>query len=153
MRNNFVAQRVENGWEWLLKRNCSISPYQMAGIFLLLALVSLCIGISFYLMGATLILPYCFLEIAVLLLAFLYNAKHANDYEQLIIEPYLIKVTSKNGNCETSIELNRLLSRVEQLENQGSLISITQGAKQVYFGNHIHVSLRERLWREIRLKL
>ena len=153
MANSVFAQRVDNGWEWFLKRNCSISPYQLAGIFLLLAIISLTIGVTFYVMGATLILPYCFLEILVLFLAFLYNAKHANDYEKLVIEPNIIRLINKNGDLENTTELNRSFSKLEQLADHRNLIMISQGAREVYFGNHIHINLRERLYREIRVKL
>jgi len=153
MQNTVVAQRTENGWEWFFKRNCSISPYQLAGIFLFLGIVSLSIGITFYAMGATLILPYCFVEIFVLILAFFYNAKHANDYEQLVLQPNVIKIVHKKGELVKSFELNRPYVRVELVADKQDLILLSHGAQQVHFGSHIHPNLRSRLSSEIKLKL
>ena len=73
-------------WSWHLKRNISISPAQMALIFTVLGLISLAIGAGFYMMGASLVLPFSLLEIAVLLIAYFYNAVHANDYEKLVMQ-------------------------------------------------------------------
>jgi len=80
MKDLFKGDKFEDCWQWTFKRNCSISPQQLTIIFSLLGLVSLSIGISFYLMGAFLILPFSFIEILALLTAFYYNAVHANDY-------------------------------------------------------------------------
>ena len=153
MQNSVTAQRIENGWDWFFKRNCSISPYQLAGIFIFLGIVSLTIGTTFYMMGATLILPYCFVEIFVQMLAFFYNAKHANDYEQLVLQPNVIKIIHKKGELVNSIELNIPYARVELISEKQDLILISHGAQQVHFGNHIHPNLRSRLSSEIKLKL
>ena len=106
MNNSLIAQETENGWQWLIKRNCSISPYQLAGIFFGLGIVSMGIGIFFYLLGATLILPYSFLEITVLLIAFFYNAKHANDFEKLLVEKNTVTVVSKSGGSLSTVQLS-----------------------------------------------
>ena len=63
-----------------------------------LGFFSLFIGFMFYLAGATLILPFSFVEIAALLIAYFYNAVHANDYEKLTVEGNHIKIESKVKN-------------------------------------------------------
>jgi uncharacterized membrane protein len=153
MPNSIVAQKIDAGWEWMLKRNCSISPYQLAGIFLFLAFVSLVIGLGFYFMGATLILPYSCLEIVILFTAFFYYAKHANDYERLVLKPNVIMFENKAGHLFKSVQLNRAFAKIELPSHQKDLILITQGAQKFHFGSHIHSNLRSHLGREIMLKL
>ena len=153
MNNSILAQETENGWQWLMKRNCSISPYQLAGIFLGLGIVSMGIGLFFYLLGATLILPYSFLEITVLLIAFFYNARHANDFEKLLVEKNTVTVVSKSGSTESTVQLSRSFVRVELPSESKDLIVISQGKMHAYFGSHVHANLREALGREIMLKV
>ena len=111
------------------------------------------IGIFFYLLGATLILPYSFLEITVLLIAFFYNAKHANDFEKLLVEKNTVTVVSKSGGSLSTVQLSRSFVRVELPSEPKDLILISQGRKQAYFGSHVHANLREALGLEIMLKV
>jgi uncharacterized membrane protein len=62
--------RTSDGYEFYLKRNCSISPNQLAAVFIFLGTISVFIGIVFYSLGATLILPFSFLEVLALITAF-----------------------------------------------------------------------------------
>jgi uncharacterized membrane protein len=71
---NILGQSQGAAWVWHLKRNISISPVTMAWIFMGLGFVSLLIGAGFYWLGATLVLPFSLVEIAVLVLAYVYNA-------------------------------------------------------------------------------
>ena len=82
---NILGKSHGAAWVWHLKRNISISPTTMAWIFIGLGFVSLFIGGAFYFAGATLILPFSLVEIAVLVVAYFYNAIHANDYEKLTV--------------------------------------------------------------------
>ena len=76
--NPRIGFKTDDGYELHLKRNCSISPMLLAIIFIFLGLISIIIGISFYFTGATLILPFSFLEVFALVAAYFYNALHAN---------------------------------------------------------------------------
>ena len=88
-----IAGRQDGAyWVWHLKRNISMTPSSLAFIFICLGAVSLLIGIGFYLVGASLVLPFSFLEITVLLVAYFYNAIHATDYEKLIVGENFIKI-------------------------------------------------------------
>ena len=59
------------GFSLILKRNCSISPAGLAGVFGALAVVALAIGAGFALAGAWLVLPFAGLEVAALSAAYL----------------------------------------------------------------------------------
>jgi uncharacterized membrane protein len=136
-------------WRWHLKRNISITPMHMALVFTALGLTSLSIGTAFYLFGASLILPFCFLEIAVLLAAYVYNAIHANDYEKLILEDGLVKIERKIGFKTSHIELVRSLTRINKELHRNTLIQIRQGNQSAFFGQFVHVNLRPELAQQI----
>ena len=84
--NTTIGVKTGDGYEFYLKRNCSISPSQLAAVFIFLGTISVFIGIVFYSLGATLILPFSCLEVLALMTAFFYNAIHANDYELLRVD-------------------------------------------------------------------
>ena len=51
-------------FQWFLRRNCSVTPRQLAWIYLSLCAVSLGLGVMFWLLGATLVLPIAWLELS-----------------------------------------------------------------------------------------
>lgn len=140
-------------WVWHLKRNISIAPSAMAFIFMGLGFVSLLIGFGFYLAGATLILPFSLLEITALLLAYFYNAVHANDFEKLTVEGNAIKIESKIGFKVTELQLVRSLTRVDTKLHLNGLIQLRQGKTDTFFGRFVHANLRPLLAKKIAERL
>ena len=72
------------GFSLTLKRNCSISPAGLAGVFAALACVVVAIGAGFAFVGAWLVLPFAGLEVLALGAAFLFRARQVakNDEQQ-----------------------------------------------------------------------
>ena len=66
---------------WFLGRNCSVSPTQLGWMYASLCVVSLGIGTIFWFQGAVMILPFAWLELAAVGVAFLAYARHAADRE------------------------------------------------------------------------
>ena len=142
-----------SSWSWHLKRNISISPSQLALIFGALGLLSLIIGFAFYWVGASLILPFSLVEIAVLLVAYIYNAIHANDYETLTLNGNVIQVESKIGLKLNHMQFVSSLTRVDTLDHMNQLIQLKQGQKDTYFGRYVHANLRPLLAKQISSRL
>ena len=82
-RRELVFAGPAPGFSVLLKRNCSISPANLARVFALLVAVTLGIGIGFAAAGAWLVLPFAGIEVALLAVAFFVNGRHAGDYERI----------------------------------------------------------------------
>jgi uncharacterized membrane protein len=150
---SILGKHDGDGWTWHLKRNISISPAHMALIFTGLGVLSLTIGGVFYSMGATLVLPFSLVEIAVLLMAYFYNAIHANDYEKLIVGGNLIHIETKLGFKTNHIELVRSMTRVETLTHMNEMVHLRQGTKDTHFGKFVHANLRPLLARKISERL
>lgn len=146
---NILGQNQGSSWVWHLKRNVSIAPFTLALIFVGLGFVSLLIGFMFYLAGATLILPFSLFEVAALLIAYFYNAIHANDYEKLTVEGSAIKIENKIGLKLTQIQFVRSLTRVDTLSHMNEIIQLRQGRKDTFFGRYIHANLRPLLAKKI----
>ena len=144
-----IGIKTEYGYEFYLKRNCSISPAQLAIIFIVLGIFSIAIGSIFYSLGATLILPFSFLEIFALTAAYFYNAVHANDYERLKIDRNNVYFEAKSGLKYFEEKFLKSLTRVVPNENN-NLVKISQGQRNIFFGKNIHSGFRSTLESEIK---
>ena len=71
--------------QWLLSRNCSISPRQLGLVYGALCAASLLIAGFFFIQGATLILAFAGLELLAVGAALLVFARHAADRETLTL--------------------------------------------------------------------
>jgi len=79
---------------------------------MLLGIISIVIGVIFYSIGATLILPFSFVEVFALATAYFYNALHANDYERLKVDSRIVYFESKYGRSFREENYLRSLTRV-----------------------------------------
>ncbi len=154
MSNAYLTENVMGShdganWCWHLKRNISLTPAQMAGVFGSLSIITLLIGLAFYNFGASFILPFALVEILALSIAFVYNAIHANDYEKLILTDSEIQIESKIGFQFTQVQMVRSLTRVERTKLANELIELRQGQQSNYFGRFIHTSMRLLLAEQI----
>lgn len=152
-QENILGKNDGSCWVWHLKRNISIAPSHLAFIFMGLGAASLLIGFGFYLVGASLVLPFCLVEIAALLGAYFYNAIHANDYEKLTLDGNLITLESKAGFKTHQVQLVRSMTRVDTLSHLNEIIQLRQGTKNSYFGKFVHANLRPLLAQKISERL
>jgi uncharacterized membrane protein len=150
--NPRIGFKTDDGYELYLKRNCSISPTLLAVIFIFLGLISVVIGVGFYFMGATLILPFSLLEVFALVAAYFYNALHANDFERLRVDSKNVFFQSKFGLKYREENFIKSLARVLPSEHQ-NLINLSQGQKNIHFGKYIHSSVRALLELEVKQAL
>jgi uncharacterized membrane protein len=150
--NTRFGIKTDSGYEFYLKRNCSISPALLAIIFIFLGFISILIGIIFYFFGATLILPFSFLEVLALVAAYFYNALHANDFERLSVDSKSIYFESKVGLKYREENFLKSLARILPSDHH-NLIHLSQGQRNIHFGKHIHTRYRSLLEIEIKRAL
>ncbi|NDH30456.1 MAG: DUF2244 domain-containing protein, partial [Betaproteobacteria bacterium] len=72
--------------QWLMRRNCALSPKQLALWFAAISSVSIAVGCFFALAGAWMVLPFAFLEVTALAIAFVVYARHAADFERIVFQ-------------------------------------------------------------------
>ena len=65
--------------DWMLKRNCSVTPSQLGWAYAALCVTSLGIGAWFWAMGARFVLGFAWIELMAVGLAFFAYARHAGD--------------------------------------------------------------------------
>ena len=138
---------------WFLKRNCSVTPGQLGWLYASLCLVSLGIGAGFWVHGAPLVLPYAWVEITAVGIAFLLYARHATDGEKIALEEGRLIVELENGGHYERTEFLPHQVRVEPEVSDRSLIEVSGQGRSVKVGRYVRPELRAALAREIRMAL
>lgn len=139
--------------QWQLQRNCSVSPAQLLGFFVSLCVVSLGIATFFWFQGATLIMPFAWIELLAVGCALLVYARHARDGEKISIQGGQLVVELETAGRLERAEFNREWVRVEPKNGDGSLIEVSGQGRSVRVGRHVRPELRPALAREIRFAL
>jgi uncharacterized membrane protein len=139
-----------SGFSLTLKRNCSISPKALAGVFVALAALVLAIGAGFALAGAWLILPFAGLEVLLLGAAFVLYGRHAADYERIELERGRLTVEVADAERIARYELDARRARV-CVEKERVVL---RGAKQeLELGRHLDADARVELAAELEKRL
>ncbi len=139
--------------EWLLKRNCSITPRQLMAFFASLCAVSLGIAGFFFWQGAPFVLFFAGLELLVLGTALLVFARHAGDRETLTLAGQSLRVEQLFGSRLACTEFTAEWLSVEPAAGQGSLVQLSGEGRSVCVGRFVRPELRPALARELRRAL
>jgi uncharacterized membrane protein len=139
--------------QWFLKRNCSVTPVQLGWFYASLCALSLGIATFFWFQGAVLILPFAWVELAAVGLAFLAYARHAGDGETISLRGRRLVVELENGGRRQRAEFNRDWVRVEPRAGDRSLIELSGQGRRVNVGRFVRPELRPVLAQEIRRAL
>jgi uncharacterized membrane protein len=127
-----------------IKRNCSISPRQLALLLGATAAVSFGIGIGFAVLGAWVILPFAGLEIAGLAAAFCCVGRHAGDYEKFELGQGRLKVEIRDADTVSAHEFNPHWARlVVEPGAPEPRIALRSHGRMLEIGRHLPA--RERL--------
>jgi len=138
---------------WLLKRHCSLTPAQLGWLYLSLCCVSLGIAAFFWVQGATMVMPFAWIELAAVGAAFVVYARHAGDGEKIVLEGGQLVVELETAGRTERAEFNREWVRIEPRAEDGSLIEVSGQGRSVRVGRHVRPELRPALAREIRMAL
>lgn len=139
--------------EWRLKRHCALRPSQLVWFYLSLCALSLTIASFFWFQGATMVMPFAWLELAVVGAFFMIYARHAGDGEKIELRGGQLVVELETAGRTERAEFNRAWVRVEPRHGNGSLIEVSGQGRSVQVGRHVRPELRPALAREIRLAL
>jgi uncharacterized membrane protein len=136
--------------QWTLRRNCILTPAQLAIWFVSLSALSLAIALFFAWRGAWLVLPFALIEVTVLGVAFLLHARHAGDYERIVSEPGRLRVEANLGQQLRVAEYTPAWVRVEYGGGRRSPIRLVAGRQSVEVGRFVPDHRKPVLARELR---
>ena len=114
--------------EWLLKRNCSITPKQLFAAFA---------GIELLLVGTALLI----------------YARHATDQERITLAGEALSVEHQHGPQTERSEFRAAWVRVEPLSSDRSLIEVAGDGHTARIGRYLRPELRQSLAQELRAAL
>lgn len=143
---------------WLIKRNCSASPRQLAAVLLSLVAVSFTFGVGFAAAGLWLVLPFVGLELLAVAIAFLCYGRHAADFERIVLADGRLSVEQFDAQRRREFDFVLPWVRVETSEHgqaMGSRVRVELVSERwrVEVGRHLLDARRKVLARELKTAL
>jgi uncharacterized membrane protein len=139
--------------EWLVRRNCSLTPRQTVGAWAALLLLSLAIGLFFTLQGAWYVLLFSALEMSVVTVAFLLYSRHATDCDRIVYEDGTLSVEKRRGGRLHRVRLDPHWLRVVPPRRRRDPIRLEARGVSVTVGKWLPERGRHALARELREEL
>jgi len=141
------------GLQWVLKRNCSISPGQLFGTYLALCAVSLTIALAFTWQGASPVLAFAGIELLLVGAALLVYARHAADGERITLAAGALCVEHRHGEQTDRAQFRAAWVRVEPRHGEGSLVELSGDGQRQCVGRYLRPEMRTPLAQELRAAL
>lgn len=135
--------------EWILKRNCSMSPAQLARAYLALCVASLLVASYFAFHGAWLVPVFSVLELTAVAVAFVYFGRHATDREHVALSDSGLLVELVQAESVRQFRMDPQRTRVALPALRHGLIGLESNGARVEVGRF----LTERKRREFALEL
>lgn len=139
--------------QWLLKRNCSLSPRQTLVFYASLCVFSLGIAAFCWVQGATFVVPFAGVELLAVGAALVVYARHAADREVIRLHDGRLSVAQVSGDRVENVEFASAWVRVEPRDDDRSLIELSGQGRQVLIGRFLRPELRRPLADELRTAL
>jgi uncharacterized membrane protein len=146
-------QGKRHAMQWLMKRNCSITPRQLGSVYAGLCALSLSLALLFVWQGAPYVMGFTSLEMLLLGVAMLVHARHAGDRETITLSGGTVVVEQDHGRRLERTEFRADWLAVEPAGGQGSLVELSSRGQCVRVGRHLRPELRASLAQELRLAL
>lgn len=153
LRFGSTAGPGDSSVQWLLRRNCSMTPTQLVAFYLSLCAWSLAIAGAFWWRGATLVMPFAGIELLAVGAALAVYARHAGDRERVILTPGRLSVECTLGRHTDQVEFAPAWVRVEPAHGDRSLIELSGEGKRIAIGRFVRPELRRALADELRAAL
>jgi len=144
-----LHQQTPDGLEWLLRRNCALSPRQLGVAFGVIGLVSGGIATIFATQGAWVIAPFAGIEMLALAAAFVVYARHTGDFERIVLQPNRLLVEVADGQRRERFEANPAWVRVEMGRSAYATVRISERGEVVEVGRLLTFDERVEFAREL----
>ncbi|MGZ5182288.1 MAG: DUF2244 domain-containing protein [Ramlibacter sp.] len=139
--------------DWLLKRNCSLTPRQLAKAYLLLCCGSFGIAVAFALQGLWIVFAFALVEMTAVGAALLHYARHALDREHIALTDRCLLVERVLGERIEQVRLDPHWTRITMPASRRDLIELESKGTRVEVGAFVTDEQRQRVARELRREL
>ena len=141
----------ESSLDFIIKRNCSISPRNLLCMLALAVGVSVGIAIAFAWFGAWPVLPFAGIEMLALAAAFYVNGRHAADYERIVFAEGRLLVEASEAGRLRRHEFNPQWLRLdERRSGQDLRLLLRSRGSELEIGRHLDAERRASLAAELR---
>ncbi|WP_220806668.1 DUF2244 domain-containing protein [Noviherbaspirillum aridicola] len=135
--------------EWMLRRNCSLTPRQLGLAYGVLCCLSFVVAGIFVMMGAWQVIFFTLLELGAVAVAFLVYARHATDREHIALSPDCLLIERFDGTQVQRIRLDPVWARVAAPRGAQDLIRVRACGVEVEIGRHVTMARRRQIAREL----
>lgn len=139
--------------EWLLKRNCSMSPRQVAHAYGLLCALVLAVGLGFALQGIWFVFAFALIDIGAVMLALLHYARHATDQEHIALTDGCLLIERIEAGQLQQIKLDPCWTRIAVPSRRRTLIQLESRGVKVEVGGFISEEERKKVAQELKREL
>ncbi len=137
--------------EWILRKNCTLSPRQFASSLIFVGFLSFLIGMAWAFNGIWVILPFVCLELLGLCIAFFVYSRHATDFERVILTKSDICVESEIGGTTKFTKIPRCWAVPYFKKNKGKgLVLFKFGSTELKVGQFVTEKRRKLFFDEIK---
>lgn len=137
--------------EWLLRRNCSLTPFQTMMAFAVLCVSSFGVATTFMLLhGTWVVLAFAVVEMSAVATAFVQYARHATDHEHIALNGNCLLVEQFDAGLIRQIRLDASSIRVMPPRNGCDMIVLESRGIRVEVGRFINAAMRHRVAQEMR---
>ena len=138
---------------WRLRRNCSVTPAQLGLFYASLCLVSVTVGLWFWMLGAHFVLGFAGLELLALGVAILVYVRHATDGETVLLQDGRLIVERDRAGLRERTEFASALVQVRVGSDREAWIGIGAQGRQLEVGSHVRPEWRRAMAGEMRRAL
>ena len=139
--------------EWILKKNCSITPRQLAQAYLALCAASFLVAMYFVIHGAWLVMVFAMLEMTAVAAAFIYFGRHATDRECISLSDTGLVVELVHAEQSLSFCMDPRRTRVAIPEPRNRLIGLEANGDRVEVGRYLTERKRQEFAQELNREL
>lgn len=137
--------------EWLLKRNCSLTPRQTFAVFAVLCASACAVGVAFMLLhGTWIVLGFAAVEISAIGAAFLHYARHATDHEHIALKDNCLLIEQFSAGAVLQIWLDASRIHVEPPHHARDMIVLEARGIRVEVGRFATDEMRRQVAQELR---
>lgn len=135
--------------EWLLKRNCALTPCQLACAYAVLCFGSFSVAAMFAFRGAWYVFVFAVLEMAAVALAFFQYARHATDHEHIVLADDCLLVERVQARHIHQIKLDPYWTRIALPSRTQDLISLEAKGMKIDVGRFVTEAKRRQVAHEL----
>jgi uncharacterized membrane protein len=135
--------------EWLLKKNCSLSPVQTGIAYAAPCVVTLLFTMTVVLQGIWHILIFWLMQVGLMLWAFIHYARHATDHEHIVLMESCLLVESIEANHVKQTRLDPHWTRVTLPKRYQDLVKLESKGVTIEIGRFVTRSRRRKIGVEL----